>query len=143
MAKCLTIVNDTGRLEVENELRRQICQAGRRMYGSGFIVAREGNLSVRVDPDRILVTPSGVCKGHLLSAAGNGGTIRADLAFGAFVGRTACALSRKRAETDRCKAALRSAPSRRRRGIAAHGRFPGRLKHRDARNSSHALTRLH
>jgi L-fuculose-phosphate aldolase len=65
MAKCLTIVNDTGRLEVENELMRQICQAGRRMYGSGFIVACEGNLSVRVDPDRILVTPSGVCKGHL------------------------------------------------------------------------------
>src|SRR5260221_13043214 len=65
MAKCLTIVNDAGRLEVENELRRQICKAGRRMYGSGFIVACEGNLSVRLDPDRILVTPTGVCKGHL------------------------------------------------------------------------------
>jgi len=65
MAKCLTIVNDAGRLDVENELRRQICKAGRRMYGSGFIVACEGNLSVRLDPDRILVTPAGVCKGHL------------------------------------------------------------------------------
>ena len=65
MAKCLTIVDDAGRPEVECEFRRQICKAGRRMYGRGFIVAREGNLSLRVDQDRILVTPAGVCKGHL------------------------------------------------------------------------------
>jgi len=35
------------------------------MYRSGLVVAREGNLSARLDQDRILVTPAGVCKGEL------------------------------------------------------------------------------
>jgi L-fuculose-phosphate aldolase len=35
------------------------------MYGRGLVVACEGNLSARLDPERILVTPTGVCKGHL------------------------------------------------------------------------------
>jgi L-fuculose-phosphate aldolase len=66
MAKCLTIVSDVKGLDVERELRRQICSVGRRMYGQGLVVACEGNLSARLDPDRILVTPTGVCKGHLV-----------------------------------------------------------------------------
>jgi L-fuculose-phosphate aldolase len=61
----LTIVDDARRIEVESELRRQICKVGRSMYVSGFVVACQGNLSVRVDQDRILVTPARVCKGHL------------------------------------------------------------------------------
>ena len=65
MAKCLTIVNGAKGLDVERELRRQICNVGRRMYGQGLVVACEGNLSARLDPERILVTPTGVCKGHL------------------------------------------------------------------------------
>ena len=65
MARRLTIVDDVARLEVESELRRQICKAGRSMYEKGFVVACEGNLSVRVDYNHILVTPAGVCKGHL------------------------------------------------------------------------------
>ena len=51
---------------MEQELRRQVCQTGRKMYAHGFVVACEGNLSVRVDPGRILVTPAGACKGHLV-----------------------------------------------------------------------------
>ena len=65
MSKCLTIVDDAGRVEVESELRKQICKVGCSMYGRGFVVACQGNLSVRVDQDRILVTPAGACKGHL------------------------------------------------------------------------------
>ena len=65
MAKCFTIVSDGKGLDVERELRRQICSVGRRMYGQRLVVACEGNLSARLDPDRILVTPTGVCKGHL------------------------------------------------------------------------------
>jgi L-fuculose-phosphate aldolase len=53
------------RRPVESELRRQICRAGRSMYERGLVVACEGNLSVRVDPEHILVTPTGVCKGQL------------------------------------------------------------------------------
>ncbi len=65
MAKHFTIIEHAGRIEVESELRSQICKVGRSMYANGFVVACQGNLSVRVDQDRILVTPSRVCKGHL------------------------------------------------------------------------------
>jgi L-fuculose-phosphate aldolase len=65
MVKFLTTVNEAKGLNVECELRRQICSIGRRMYGRGLVVACEGNLSARLDPERILVTPTGVCKGHL------------------------------------------------------------------------------
>lgn len=64
-AKPLTVVNEPAGLEAEYKLRLLICDAGRRMYRSGFVVACEGNLSGRVDQDHILVTPAGVCKGYL------------------------------------------------------------------------------
>jgi L-fuculose-phosphate aldolase len=50
---------------VERQHRRQICRIGRWMYSRGHIVANEGNLSVRLNDDSILVTPSGKCKGRL------------------------------------------------------------------------------
>src|SRR5256884_2048029 len=65
MSKCLTILNYARGLDGEGEPRRQICNVGRRMYGRGLVVACEGNVSTRLEPDRILVTPAGVCKGHL------------------------------------------------------------------------------
>jgi L-fuculose-phosphate aldolase len=49
----------------EKQHRRQICRIGRWMYSRGHVVASEGNLSVRLDAQRILVTPSGKCKGRL------------------------------------------------------------------------------
>jgi L-fuculose-phosphate aldolase len=49
----------------EQEHRNQICRVGRWMYSRGHVVANEGNLSVRLDEHRILVTPSGKCKGRL------------------------------------------------------------------------------
>ena len=52
-------------LPIEMELRRQICAIGQRMYARGLVVAAEGNLSVRLDTERILVTPAGCCKGDL------------------------------------------------------------------------------
>jgi L-fuculose-phosphate aldolase len=51
----------------KNELqhRRDICIAGRWMYEQGYNVACEGNLSVRLDDDRVLTTPKGMNKGML------------------------------------------------------------------------------
>jgi L-fuculose-phosphate aldolase len=49
----------------EMQHRRHICRIGRWMYTRGHVVASEGNLSVRLDEQRILVTPSGTCKGRL------------------------------------------------------------------------------
>ena len=52
-------------IPTEKQRRRLICRIGRWMYNKGYVVANEGNLSVRLDEDRILVTPAGTCKGRL------------------------------------------------------------------------------
>jgi L-fuculose-phosphate aldolase len=65
MGKCLTLVSESTPAALEPELRRQICRTGRRMYARGLVVACEGNLSARLDSNRILVTPAGACKGRL------------------------------------------------------------------------------
>ncbi|RME53795.1 MAG: class II aldolase/adducin family protein [Deltaproteobacteria bacterium] len=50
---------------MEHRLRRSVVEICRRMYERGFIAATDGNVSVRLAADRILVTPSGVNKGYL------------------------------------------------------------------------------
>jgi len=65
MAKCLILAGEIGQFEIDRELRRQICKTGRWMYRREFVVACEGNLSLRLDRERILVTPAGACKGYL------------------------------------------------------------------------------
>lgn len=47
------------------KLKQEICEVGRRMYDRGLVTAFEGNISARLGPDRVLCTPSLVCKGHL------------------------------------------------------------------------------
>jgi L-fuculose-phosphate aldolase len=49
----------------EEQHRRDICTAGKWMYDRGFIVACEGNISVRLDENRILTTPTAMNKGML------------------------------------------------------------------------------
>ena len=57
-----------GHAKSEDQHRHEICVAGRWMYERGFIVACEGNLSVRLSPDRILTTPTCMNKGALRPA---------------------------------------------------------------------------
>ena len=45
--------------------RLEICQVGKLLYDRGYVVSNDGNLSLRVAPDRLLVTPSGVGKGRM------------------------------------------------------------------------------
>lgn len=66
MTKGLAVVGKAGQPAIEQDCRREICRIGRWMYKRGFVVACEGNLSVRLDSDRILLTPTGACKGQLL-----------------------------------------------------------------------------
>jgi L-fuculose-phosphate aldolase len=54
-----------GSAKTEEQHRREICIAGRWMYERGYIVACEGNLSVRLDDDRIINTPTCMNKGTL------------------------------------------------------------------------------
>src|SRR5262245_411548 len=49
----------------EFEHRQDVVEVGRRLYHKGLIAAADGNISVRMDEDRILTTPSGFNKGRL------------------------------------------------------------------------------
>jgi L-fuculose-phosphate aldolase len=46
-------------------LKQQMCDIGKRIYEKGMVAANDGNLSVRIDKDVFLVTPTGVSKGFL------------------------------------------------------------------------------
>jgi L-fuculose-phosphate aldolase len=65
MTREFAVASQLTALGTEKQHRRQICRIGRWMYSKGHVVANEGNLSVRLDEHRILVTPSGKCKGRL------------------------------------------------------------------------------
>jgi L-fuculose-phosphate aldolase len=54
-----------GSAKSEKQHRLDICLAGRWMYDRGYIVACEGNLSVRLDDHRVLTTPTCMNKGML------------------------------------------------------------------------------
>lgn len=45
--------------------RQQLVEFGQRMHQQGFVSACDGNLSMRLGPDRVLATPSGVSKGMM------------------------------------------------------------------------------
>src|SRR6185503_8412090 len=47
------------------QLRREMCEVGRRMYERGLVGGTDGNLSVRAGGDRFLISPSGSCVGML------------------------------------------------------------------------------
>jgi L-fuculose-phosphate aldolase len=49
----------------ESEHRADIVEVCRRIYAKGFAAASDGNVSVRLGPDRILATPSGLSKGYM------------------------------------------------------------------------------
>jgi L-fuculose-phosphate aldolase len=46
-------------------LRADIVEIGRRMYARGYTASNDGNISVRLGPDRLLMTPKSVCKGFM------------------------------------------------------------------------------
>jgi len=49
----------------ESPLRADIVEVGRRMYARGYTASNDGNISVRLGSDRLLMTPKGVCKGFM------------------------------------------------------------------------------
>lgn len=51
--------------QLEERYRREICNVGRWLYERGHIVACEGNVSVRLDANRILTTPTCMNKGMM------------------------------------------------------------------------------
>jgi len=49
----------------ESTLRADIVEIGRRMYARGYTASNDGNISVRLGSDRLLMTPKSVCKGFM------------------------------------------------------------------------------
>ena len=49
----------------QSQYRDAIVHSGRVLYERGFIAATDGNISVRLDDDRILITPTCMCKGMM------------------------------------------------------------------------------
>lgn len=49
----------------ESAARSAIVEIGRRLYDRGYVAANDGNISCRLDAERILTTPTGLCKGFM------------------------------------------------------------------------------
>ena len=49
----------------EDDLRREIVEIGQRVYDRFFVAANDGNISVRLDGETMLITPTGVSKGFM------------------------------------------------------------------------------
>ena len=52
-------------MSTESSLRADIVEIGRRMYARGYTASNDGNISVRLGSDRLLMTPKSVCKGFM------------------------------------------------------------------------------
>ena len=47
------------------EIKKEICEVGKRIYNLGFVAANDGNISVKVSENEYYCTPTGVSKGDL------------------------------------------------------------------------------
>src|SRR5580658_9192093 len=51
-----------GAVKSETEHRSDICSVGRWIHDRGYVASTDGNISVRLGPDRILITPTSMSK---------------------------------------------------------------------------------
>jgi L-fuculose-phosphate aldolase len=51
--------------KTERELRQEIVEIGRMVYQKGWVAANDGNISIRLEENRVLCTPTGVSKGMM------------------------------------------------------------------------------
>lgn len=51
--------------KTENEYRQDIVEIGKLVFQKGWVAANDGNISIRMDQDRIMATPTGICKGMM------------------------------------------------------------------------------
>jgi L-fuculose-phosphate aldolase len=50
---------------IEEQIRADIVEAGRRLYARAYIASNDGNISARLDDRRLITTPKGVSKGFM------------------------------------------------------------------------------
>jgi len=51
--------------KTEREHRQEIVEVGRLIWQKGWVAANDGNITVRLDEERVLATPTGVSKGMM------------------------------------------------------------------------------
>ena len=49
----------------EYEIKKQICEIGKRIYDRGMVASNDGNISVKLSDNEFLCTPTGVSKGFM------------------------------------------------------------------------------
>src|SRR6187549_1336880 len=49
----------------ESKARKLICEVGKLLYERSYVVASDGNVSIRLDENTILATPTMTCKGRM------------------------------------------------------------------------------
>ena len=52
-------------MAIEYEIKKQICEIGRRIYDHGMVASNDGNISVKLNDHEFLCTPTGVSKGFM------------------------------------------------------------------------------
>lgn len=70
----------------EFEIKEQICQIGKRIYDKGMVASNDGNISVKLNDNEFLCTPTGVSKGfmtpdYICKVDANGKVIQANEGF--------------------------------------------------------------
>ena len=70
----------------EYEIKKQICDIGKRIYDRGMVSANDGNISVKLNDHEFLCTPTGVSKGfmtpeYICKVDENGNTLQANGSF--------------------------------------------------------------
>ena len=48
-----------------HQIKDEICDIGRRLYNRNFASANDGNISYRLDENRVVCTPTQICKGFM------------------------------------------------------------------------------
>src|SRR5574344_1565644 len=61
----LGIKEEKGIMQNEYELKKQICDIGKRIYNRNMVAANDGNISVKLNDNEFLCTPTGVSKGFM------------------------------------------------------------------------------
>ncbi len=70
----------------EYEIKKQICDIGKRIYNRGMVASNDGNISVKLNDHEFLCTPTGVSKGfmtpeYICKVDENGKVIQANPGF--------------------------------------------------------------
>lgn len=70
----------------EFEIKKEICEIGKRIYNRGMVAANDGNISVKIGDNEFLCTPTGVSKGfmtpeYICKVDGNGKVLSANKGF--------------------------------------------------------------